>query len=54
MSDALSASSRSLLRPLLIAGGVAGALIGVAIVFWLRYGTSVFYEMLLSGIAACF
>jgi hypothetical protein len=38
---------------------VAGAVVGAAIllgtlVLWFRYGTAVFFEMIASGIAACF
>jgi len=38
---------------------VGGAVLGVAIllgalVLWFHYGTAVFFEMIASGIAACF
>ena len=33
---------------------VVAALTGAAGLLWARYGTAVFYEMILSGIAACF
>jgi hypothetical protein len=35
------------------AGLVAAILLG-AIVLWIHYGTAVFFEMIASGIAACF
>jgi hypothetical protein len=38
------------------AGGVAvvGALSLAAVVLWFQYGTALFFEMIASGIAACF
>jgi hypothetical protein len=33
---------------------VVGALVVAAAVLWVHYGTAVFYEMILTGIAACF
>lgn len=38
----------------LLAGAVMGLLVATAIALWAYYGTSVFYEMILSGLAACF
>ncbi len=29
-------------------------LLGTTVVLWAHYGTTVFYEMILAGIAACF
>jgi hypothetical protein len=40
-------------RPLLIVAAVAGALFAATAVLWAYYGTAVFYEMILAGIAAC-
>jgi hypothetical protein len=54
MPDAASASMRSVSRALLIAAAAMGILVGAALVLWARYGTAVFYEMILAGIAACF
>lgn len=40
-------------RPLVaVAGAVAVALAGT-LALWAHYGTAVFYEMILAGIAAC-
>lgn len=33
---------------------VAGALLLAAAVLWIRYGTAVFFEMIATGLAACF
>ena len=40
-------------RPLAIIAGVAGLLIAGGAVLWAYYGTAVFYEMILAGIAMC-
>jgi hypothetical protein len=47
---------RRRLGPAIAAGGVAlGVIILLAaLVLWLHYGTAVFFEMIASGIAACF
>jgi hypothetical protein len=51
----MSAASRAGLRPgtvaLLIAAGVLAAATGA---LWARYGTQVFYEMVVAGLDACF
>jgi hypothetical protein len=54
MSDIPSASSRHPSRATLIASAVAGLIVAATIVLWAHYGTAVFYEMILAGIAACF
>jgi hypothetical protein len=36
------------------ASAVAGLLVAATIALWVHYGTAVFYEMILTGIAACF
>jgi len=40
-------------RPLLIAAGVLGVLCAATLVLWAHYGTTVFYEMIVAGMAAC-
>ena len=54
MSDIQSASSRHISRASLIAGVAAGLVVAGTIALWAHYGTTVFYEMVLAGIAACF
>jgi hypothetical protein len=39
---------------LMVAAGAAGLLLASTIALWAHYGTTVFYEMIASGIAACF
>lgn len=36
------------------AAGLGAALLSCALVLWFHYGTAVFFEMIASGIAACF
>src|SRR5262245_48737526 len=50
----LVAAPSTLSRPLLIAAAVAGLLVAGTLALWLHYGTAVFYEMILAGIALCF
>jgi hypothetical protein len=42
--------------PAIVAGiaGLGAALLLGALVLWFHYGTAVFFEMIASGIAACF
>jgi hypothetical protein len=53
MADTGSTTASS--RPLLItAAAAAGVLLVATVALWARYGTAVFYEMILAGLAACF
>jgi hypothetical protein len=38
---------------LVVAAGAAGLLLASTIALWAHYGTAVFYEMIVSGIAVC-
>ena len=40
-------------RPLVLVAGAAGLLLAATGALWVYYGTAVFYEMILAGIAAC-
>ena len=47
--------SRRVASVIVVAGvGFATALLLGALVLWYHYGTAVFFEMIASGIAACF
>jgi hypothetical protein len=47
--------ARRLTPAMLVAGAVVGAAILLGtLVLWFHYGTAVFFEMIASGIAACF
>ena len=52
MAQATSPSTRS--PVLLIAVVLAAALLGGTLALWAHYGTAVFYEIILAGLAACF
>jgi hypothetical protein len=39
---------------LVTAGATAGLLLALALAMWVHFGTALFYEMILAGIAACF
>ena len=47
------AAPSTLSRPLMIAAAAAGLLVAGTLALWLHYGTAVFYEMILAGIALC-
>ena len=51
MSETATAVTSS--RPLLVVAVVAALLLAGTGVLWLQYGTTVFYEMILAGIALC-
>ena len=47
--------ARRLAQVIVVGGaGLGAALLAGALVLWLHYGTAVFFEMIASGIAACF
>jgi hypothetical protein len=46
--------SRQIPVAAMIAAGFVGLLLAVTIALWAHYGSAVFYEMLLTGLAACF
>jgi hypothetical protein len=53
MPQATTASTVS--RPALVAiGATAGVLLALTVGLWVHYGTAVFYEIILAGLAACF
>jgi len=54
MADAATASPTRMSRPLLLVAAVVGALLAGTVALWAHYGTAVFYEMILAGLAACF
>lgn len=41
-------------RPMTAVAAAVGLLLAATLALWAHYGTAVFYEMLLAGIAACF
>lgn len=50
----VATSDRSFPRAAFAVAGVFGILLALALVLWGYYGTAVFTEMILAGLAACF
>jgi len=40
-------------RPLILVAAVMGIMLAGTVALWAHYGTAVFYEMIVAGIAAC-
>jgi hypothetical protein len=53
MSETASAATPLISRPLLIIAAAAGILLAGTVALWAHYGTTVFYEMIVAGIATC-
>jgi hypothetical protein len=53
MASTLPATSRVAQRPVMIVAAVVGILLAATVVMWAHYGTAVFYEMIVAGIATC-
>jgi hypothetical protein len=54
MPETVSAATPLLSRPLVLVAAAVGVLFAGTLVLWAHYGTAVFYEMIVAGIAACF
>ena len=53
MPETASAATHRLSHPLVIVAAVAGIMLAGTVALWAHYGTAVFYEMIVAGIAAC-
>lgn len=53
MPETISATTPLLSRPLMLIAAAVGILLAATVALWAHYGTAVFYEMILAGIAAC-
>ena len=53
MSEITSAPAHRLSRPLVIIAAGLGMLLAATLALWAHYGSAVFYETILAGIAAC-
>jgi len=54
MPDSALPSSPVRLRPVLwAAAAIVGLMVGATIMLWAHYGTAVFFDMIVAGIAAC-
>jgi hypothetical protein len=40
-------------RPLILIAAAAGIVLAGTVALWAHYGTAVFYEMVVAGLAAC-
>jgi len=49
----VSAPTTVMSRPLIVIAAVAGVLLAGTLALWAHYGTAVFYETIVAGIAAC-
>jgi Ca2+/Na+ antiporter len=54
MPETVSAAASLLSsRPLLLVAAAVGIVLAATVALWAHYGTAVFYEMIVAGIAAC-
>jgi hypothetical protein len=54
MPEPAVAVRRRLSSPLVVAAAAVAALLAGTLALWAHYGTAVFYETILAGIATCF
>jgi hypothetical protein len=55
MSESMQDPNHAFARPLVLSGAaLLGLLLALTLALWAHYGTTVFYEVILAGIAACF
>ncbi len=54
MPEAATAPTLRLFRPLVVVAATVGCLLAGTVALWAHYGTAVFYEMIVAGIAMCF
>jgi hypothetical protein len=53
MADAVAHPTTRFSRPLLLIAGAVALLLAATLALWAHYGTAVFYEMIVAGIATC-
>ena len=53
MPETISATTPLLSRPLMLIAAALGIVLAATVALWAHYGTAVFYEMIVAGIAAC-
>lgn len=54
LNETAHAAGPGISRPLLLVAAVIGIMIAGTVALWAHYGTAVFYEMIVAGLAACF
>lgn len=53
VQEPASAAEPGFSRPLVLIAAVVGVMLAGTVALWAHYGTAVFYEMIVAGIAAC-
>ena len=53
MPETISAATPLLSRSLMLIAAALGIVLAATVALWAHYGTAVFYEMIVAGIAAC-
>ena len=53
MPETISATTPLVSRPLMLIAAALGIVLAATVALWAHYGTAVFYEMIVAGIAAC-
>ncbi|MEA2907779.1 MAG: hypothetical protein QOI12_5166 [Alphaproteobacteria bacterium] len=53
MPETATALTPRMSRPLLLGAAAVGLVLAATLSLWAHYGTAVFYEMIVAGIAAC-
>jgi hypothetical protein len=53
MPETISATTPLLSRPLTLIAAALGIVLAATMALWAHYGTAVFYEMIVAGVAAC-
>lgn len=53
-AEIAAAAQRRPVWPLVAVATILGALLALAVGLWIHYGTTVFFEIVRAGIAACF
>ena len=53
MPETISATTPLLSRLLMLIAAALGIVLAATVALWAHYGTAVFYEMIVAGIAAC-
>jgi hypothetical protein len=53
MPETASATTSLLSRPFVLLAAAATIMLAGTLALWAHYGTAVFYEMIVAGIAAC-
>jgi hypothetical protein len=53
VAETVSTATSSISRPLAVLAAAAGVIVAGTLALWAHYGTTVFFEMVAAGLAAC-